>query len=109
MGRIDHDPAVAEINPVVGDIPGGEVRPDVIDSTYARRQSCERIEISLIRVAIAIDMVVAPFDASFPPPLDDGNSIQIVADANPSDIVGPEPTALREDGGGPMREDSGRR
>src|SRR3954468_3282923 len=35
--RIDHDPAVAEINPVVSDIPGRKVRAYIFDGLHARR------------------------------------------------------------------------
>src|SRR3954469_23598026 len=52
--RIDHDPAVAKTDSVVGDIPGSEVGAEVLNRLHARRKTRKRIEISLIGIAIAV-------------------------------------------------------
>jgi hypothetical protein len=85
---IDDNFIVSKLDLVVTNIPGRKICADVFDHSHPARPACKQIEITLVGKTISIDVVMTPLDAFFSPPLDDGNSVTVVAHPNPSNIVG---------------------
>src|SRR5436190_4832256 len=83
---VERDRAVAKADAVVADVPRRKIGADVLDRLHPREARSKAVEITLVGKAVAVNIVVAPFDASFPPPADDSNAVRIVARPDPSDI-----------------------
>src|SRR6478736_8543271 len=106
--RVDHHFAVTKIDCVIVDIPGREIRPNVFDDSYARRQAWKRVEVSLIGETASVHVIMAPINAFLTPPSNDSKTVRIVAQPDPSDIVDSELAQPRNLGGVAMRNDRDR-
>ena len=70
------------------------------------KQFGQPVEIALVGEAVALDQVVAPFDAALAPPAQRRDPLVAAADADPADIVDPEPAPVGEAPGEMMRNDA---
>ena len=69
----------------------------------------QSIEVALVGETVALDPVVAPFDAALAPPAQRRDAVVAPANAHPADIVKPEPALIFQSTGETMRNDAERR
>ena len=68
VSPLDLDLAVPVLQMVVGKIPGREIGSEMRYDVDAAKHFRQPVEIALVGEAVALDAVIAPFDAALAPP-----------------------------------------
>jgi len=78
---IDEQPVVAAVEPISSYVPGPQSTADVLQNVHPREEVGEPVEIRLVAVAVGLNPVVAPFDATLSPPAECGKSAAIATES----------------------------
>src|SRR5207253_638386 len=93
----------------IGRIPGGQIGPEMRYDVNAAKHFRQPVEVALVRETVAFHPVIAPFDATLAPPAQRLDPVVASADADPADVVEPEPALAFQPAGETMWNDAERR